>query len=373
MAECPPRVPSGQPPSACDSCRARADLLASVSARIDRHRRDRHRLQALLALEDSELRLALGLPSEEGAQASARTDFPTQASGQAPALCRHHPDYPAALRALAAPPSVVHLAGDPERALELLRMPAVAIVGTRAPSDYGSEVAHAMAAGLASTGICVLSGMAMGIDVAAHTGAMSVAGATLAALPGGVDVAYPASRRALHRRLAAESAVIAELPPGTKPRSWCFVARNRLIAALAGVTVVIEARERSGALITAGLARDLGHAVAAVPGPVTASRSDGTNALIHEGAHLVRDAQDVLDLLYGVGGPTRVVSPSGAAPTLEPMLAWLLDLVRDGADTADALTRRGMSLDDALTGLAQLELCGFLRRGLSGRYVPVRR
>ena len=144
-----------------------------------------------------------------------------------------------------------------------------------------------------------------------HDAALRAGGPTLAVLPGGVDVPYPAGKRALHGRLAAAGALVSELPAGTAPWRWTFVARNRIIAALAAVTVVVEARERSGTLITAGFAAELGREVAAVPGPVTTSRSDGTNALIRDGAHLVRDARDVLDLLYGVGRPY----PAGARPS----------------------------------------------------------
>ena len=134
------------------------------------------------------------------------------------------------------------------------------------------------------------------------------------------------------------------------------------MAALAAVTVIVEARERSGTLITAGYAADLGRDVAAVPGPVTASRSDGTNALIRDGAHLVRDARDVLDLMYGVGGPRR-------APALPPALATLLAAVRSGRDTPESLVSDVRSLEAVLAGLTELELLGRLRRTLGGRYL----
>ena len=210
--------------------------------------------------------------------------------------------------------------------------------------------------------------MALGIDCAAHEGALEAGGASLAVLGGGADVPYPASKRAVHRRLVAEGAVLAELGPGVRPRRWCFPARNRLIAALAAVTVVVEAAERSGALITARMARDLGRDVAAVPGPVTSPRSAGANALLFDGAHLVRDPRDVLELLFGPGGApaaTETRSPAG----LDAHLREVLELVAGGQDTATALARTPAEVGDALVALSELELSGWLRRAGDGRYV----
>jgi DNA processing protein len=283
------------------------------------------------------------------------------------AVCRHDPCYPDRLLELAAPPAILHVGGHFEAAQALLQAPMVAVVGSRAPSEYGREVARDLSAALAGTGVCVVSGMAVGIDGAAHDGALLVGGPTVAILPGGVDIVYPPAKRALYRHLLSQGAVWAELPTGVQPRRWCFAARNRIIAALAQVTVIVEARERSGALITAGYARDLGHEVAAVPGPVTSGRSAGTNALIRDGAHLVRDAQDVLDLLYGVGMRCAPRAP----PVLDKRLAGLLELVRSGRTTAEEVARAGVALSDAQAGLTELELLGRVRRTLSGRYLPV--
>lgn len=346
-------------PRACAPCERRAQLLAALAGRVERRRRDRERLSALLSLPDDALLRALDLP-----------DAPPLADGgtSAAALCRHHPAYPARLLELSAPPAVLHLGGSVERVLGALAAPCVAIVGSRSPSDYGREVARALAGGLAAGGVCVVSGMAMGIDATVHEAALQARGPTIAVLPGGVDVPYPAGKRALHARLAARGALVSELPTATAPWRWTFVARNRIVAALAAVTVVVEARERSGTLITAGYAADLGREVAAVPGPVTASRSDGTNALIRDGAHLVRDAGDVLDLLYGVGAPHRRADP---AEPLTASLAALLAQVRAGCDTPEALAARGRPLDEVLVGLTELELLGRVRRGLAGRYLAV--
>lgn len=351
-------------PSACAACARRAALLAAVAGRLERRPRDRQRLGALLSLPDDALARALALP--------AAPPVPAAAPGAA-ALCRHHSQYPRGLGELAAPPAVLYLGGSVARTLAALQCPSVAIVGSRSPSDYGREVARALAGGLAASGVCIVSGMAMGIDATVHDAALLVGGPTLAVLPGGVDVPYPAGKRSLHGRLAAAGALVSELPGGTAPWRWTFVARNRIIAALASVTVVVEARERSGTLITAGYAAELGREVAAVPGPVTTSRSDGTNALIRDGAHLVRDARDVLDLLYGVGAPhLPSARPSAPSPRALPReLAALLAHVRAGRDTPEALVQNGRTLDEVLVGLTELELLGRVRRGLAGRYMAV--
>lgn len=329
-----------------------------MAGRLEHRRRDRERLSTLLGLPDDALARALALP---GAPALDHGE------PAAPALCRHHQDYPDRLRELAAPPAVLHLGGPPERVRAALAAPCAAIVGPRAPSEYGREVARALAAGLAASGVCVVSGMAMGVDATVHEAALQAGGMTLAVLPCGVDVAYPASKRALHARLWARGALVSELPAGTAPWRWTFVARNRIVAALAAVTVVVEARERSGTLITAGFAADLGREVGAVPGPVTASRSDGTNGLIRDGAHLVRDARDVLDLLYGVG--VGVGRSQRGPPRLSPPQAALLAHVRSGRDTPEALVQADRPLETVLVGLTELELLGRVRRGLSGRYL----
>jgi DNA processing protein len=163
--------------------------------------------------------------------------------------------------------------------------------------------------------------------------------------------------------------VVSELPAGTEVRRWCFPARNRIIAALADVTVVVEAARRSGALITARLARDLGRDVAAVPGRVSSPQAQGTNALLYDGAGLVRDTQDVLDLLFGAGAITAARGPED--PGLDAELRALLDDIAGGRDTVGALTADPSRTDAVLAGLAELELLGHVRRGLGGRYVAV--
>ena len=295
--------------TACAECRRRARLLAHLSPEIDRHGADRARLSALLGLPDHDLVAALGIPRRGDTPIAAATvGGPTEPAGRdlssplEPSLCRHTPGWPVALDDLAAPPAALHVGGSRELSLRLLAMPSVAIVGTRSASDYGRAVAHELAAALASAGVCSVSGMAKGIDAAVHEGALHVGGPTVAVVGGGVDILQSRPLRDLHRRLCEEAAVVSELPAGAAVRTWALVARSRMVNALARVTVVVEASLRSGVLMTAGHAAEIGREVAALPGPVTSETSAGTNALLHDGARLVRDAQDVLDLLFGLGG-----------------------------------------------------------------------
>lgn len=361
---------------ACEACRVRTDLIARLAGHLDRRSRERRRLAALLSLPDDQLLDALGArqPTLGLELEAAADDAPERPPGadtrsapgeSCPAVCRHDERYPTALAGLSSPPAVLHLGGDPDRVLELVGGPAVAVIGARAPTDYGRAVARELASGLSGAGVCVVSGMALGIDAEVHRAALDAGGPTLAVLPGGVDVPYPATASGLHRRLIAQAGAVSEMPAGMSPRRWCFVARNRIVAALSAVTVVVEARVRSGTLITAGYARDLGRDVAAVPGPIGSSLSAGTNALIRDGAHLVSGVADVLDLLYGVG--IRVTPPP--APTLDPGQTALLERVRSGQDTPEALAGAGLDLDETLAGLTELELLGCVRRGLSGRYL----
>jgi DNA processing protein len=212
--------------------------------------------------------------------------------------------------------------------------------------------------------------MALGVDSAAHAGALDAGAPTVAVLAGGADVPYPASKRSLYKRILAEGCVVSELPPGFEPFRWNFPARNRIIAALGHMTVVVEAAERSGSLITAEVAADLGRDLGAVPGPVTAWRSKGTNALLRDGATLIRDSRDVLDAVIGVGSGPPAIEPT---PALEPRLASILRAVGDGRDTLAALTGTPDQAQATLEALTELELGGHLRRVPGGRYVVLPR
>jgi DNA processing protein len=285
------------------------------------------------------------------------------ASGQL-ARCLHDADYPERLRHLAGPPAVLFSVGP---GCELSDRPAVAVVGARRASDYGLEVARMLGRGLSAAGVTVVSGMAMGVDAAAHEGALAGGADTVAVLGCGADVAYPASRRRLHARLRRDALVVSELPPGFTARRWCFPVRNRVIAALAEVVVVVEGGERSGSLITARLARELGREVGAVPGRITSPAAAGPNSLLFDGAHPIRGAQDVLDLLFGAG--VRAVAPARDPGALEPELRDIFEAVASGVDTLHALSRAGRDLTGAMAALAELELRGFVTRGAGGVYL----
>jgi DNA processing protein len=362
--------------STCDTCLRRSWLIARLAGHIDTVWSARRGHPALLALSDAELIAALG-----GAQRVAIVDeyerfeparLRRRCAGRAiAAFCRCDPAYPAPLTDLIDAPAVLYVHGEPARFAETLGADRVAIVGARRASEYGLQQARGLGRGLAAAGLAVISGMALGVDAAAHVGALEADGLTVAVLACGPDLAYPASKRRLHARIAARGAVLAELPPGTPPRRWCFPARNRIIAALAQVTVVVEAGERSGSLITAGQAADLGREVAAVPGLVTAPLAIGTNALIADGAQLVRGPRDVLELLFGAAASELLPArPDDRAAGLESDLRVLLERVAGGCDTVAALAGPGGAVDAVLAGLAQLELRGLVRRGPGGRYTP---
>jgi DNA processing protein len=236
-------------------------------------------------------------------------------------------------------------------------------------------VAQALGRGVASAGLTVVSGLASGIDRAAHTGALESDPAadgptpTIAVLPGGPEQAYPHSSRGLHRRIASKGLVLSELPPGTPVRRWMFVARNRLIAALSGMTVVVEAGEASGALITAQWAQTLDRLVGAVPGRVTSPQAQGPHGLLVAGAHLVENTQRILDLLFGAGildAPTTTCRVA-----LEEPHQRLLAELSAGRETAEALERAGLELGEGLAALTTLELGGYVRRWPGGRYAVV--
>ena len=360
---------------ACDACLRRTWLVAALAGRIERARHDRRDLPEILSLDDEDLMRAVGGPATAALRRQIRALHPPELRRayqvmNLSAVCRHQDGYPTRLRDTGAPPAVVAIAGGGRSRLGALAdegTPVVAVVGTRRASPDGLEVARALGRGLAAAGVTVVSGMALGIDSAAHAGALDVNGRTVAVLAGGADVPYPASKRGVYRRIVERGCVVSEMPPGFVARRWCFPARNRIIAALGRATIVVEAAERSGSLITAELAMDLGRDVGAVPGPVLSWRSRGTNALLRDGATLVRDALDALDLVLGVGHGTGTEADARRA-ALSPDLRTLLDAVEHGRDTVDAIACEPARLDETLVGLTELELLGLVRREPDGRY-----
>lgn len=355
---------------ACDRCLRRTDLVAALAGTIDVQWRTRGARAAVLGLPDEAL-LELGSSAAPRARydAFAAADARARiAAAGLRAMCRCSDAYPARLRDLPDPPAVLHVAGAAE-ALE--DRDAAALVGARRASAYGLEVARGLGRGLSSAGVPVVSGMALGVDSAAHTGALEGPAPTVAVLAGGADVPYPGSKRSLYARIVRQGCAVSELPPGFGVFRWCFPARNRLIAGLARTTVVVEAAERSGSLITADFAADLGRPVAAVPGHVTSGRSGGAHALLKAGAALVTDAADVLDLLFEDGGGAARPRPSAAAPAapLEPRLRALLDAVEQGGGSLASVATTQAEARAAIRDLSELELRGLVRREFGGRYV----
>jgi DNA processing protein len=353
---------------ACERCLARSWLLERLGNHLDTAARGR--IAPVLALEDDQLLAAVGGRSKANIRAElGRFDAVAVREHAARScldlICRCDPSYPSRLRALQGPPAVLHIAGGVDRFLSLLAGEPVAIVGARRASTYGVEVARSLGRGLGAAGIPVLSGMALGIDSAAHRGALDAGAPTVAVLPGGADRAYPRAKRALYAHIRAAGATVSELPPGTAVWRWSFPARNRIIAALAAMTVVVEAGERSGALVTAGFASSMGRPVGAVPGRVTTPQAGGTNALLAAGAYVVRGAQDVLDQLFGEGVRR---APSEEKSALPPELRVLLAAIAEGHDTAAALERAGFPPEQGLAALASLELAGYVRREAGGRF-----
>ncbi len=227
------------------------------------------------------------------------------------AVCRHDERYPATLREIGAAPWALIARGDSALLTDIAWAESVSIVGSRRGTSYGREVARALGHGLAAAGTTVISGMAFGIDACAHRGAIE-GGRTVAVLGCGPDLAYPASHRSLWRRIAESGLVISELPPGAGAWRWTFPARNRIIAGISGMTVVVEAAKRSGSLVTADFAADFGRGLGAVPGPVTSRNSAGVNDLLAGGAQLVREARDVLEAMSGGESSEEGTSPTAS-------------------------------------------------------------
>lgn len=255
---------------------------------------------------------------------------------------RSAPEFPPLLRAIHDPPAGLFLRGAAEP--ELLARPAVAVVGARASSGYGASVARSLARELASAGLVVVSGLARGIDAEAHRGALEAEGTTVAVLGCGIDRDYPAAHAELARRVAETGLIVSEYAPGVEPAPWRFPARNRIVAGLCAATVVVEARERSGALITADLALEEGREVFAVPGEITSSLSAGTNALLKLGAAPLTSAADVLASFGLEPEPER----GEQSPLLELLPASADELVR----------RTGLGADEVARALVELEIEG---------------
>lgn len=354
---------------ACAGCLRRTWLVQRLAGHLDQAR---GHVTELLALGDEELIDAVGGRTADQVRAQWAAFDPAGAGARSATgvrlVCRCMPGYPSPLHDLTAPPAVLHVVGGGELPGGRDAGPSVAIVGSRRASPYWLEAAHSLARGISAAGLPVVSGMASGVDSAAHAGALEAGGGTIAVLANAPERPYPAGQRLLHRRILGAGTtglVVSELGPGVATRRWMFPARNRIIAALATVTIVVGAREGSGAILTARHARCLGRAVGAVPGPVSAPLAWGPHELLRDGAQLITGAADVLDLLFGTDR-----EPVGALlrPAPAPALAPLLDAIADGYDPPAAFDRAGLDTPAGIAALAALELSGHLARGAGGRF-----
>lgn len=287
-------------------------------------------------------------------------------------LFHDSPDYPALLAQADGAPPILTVRGD----AALAARPAVAIVGARNASAGAVKLARDFAAALAEAGLVVVSGLARGIDGAAHRGALATAqggGGTIGVIASGIDIAYPPEHRDLQDQVAAEGLLIAEQPPGTEPLARHFPTRNRIIAGLAAGTLVVEAAPKSGSLITARLAGEFGREVMAVPGSPLDSRSRGCNQLIRDGAVLVQSPDDVIELLSGFDGQPRALLREPAAVHIPAN-----DAGEEPADIAALLTTAPVAVDELIRqsgegaaavqlALLELEIAGRLQRHAGGR------
>lgn len=275
--------------------------------------------------------------------------------------------YPAWLRMVADPPPVLWVRGDPG----VFDQPSVAIVGSRAASPYAIAVARRLAAGLAGAGVAVTSGMARGVDGAAHAACLAAGGRTIAVLGTGVDVAYPPEHRELAERIANAGVLVSELEPGAPPNAWHFPRRNRIISGLSRAVVVVEASEKSGSLITARLALEQGREVMAVPGSVLYGQNRGAHALIKDGATPVEDTADILDALGlrgQVSGGDLSPKASGEATPVTALQAALETAGPDGVGVDALVAATGLDAEALLAALTALELEGGAERLSGAKY-----
>lgn len=273
------------------------------------------------------------------------------------------PDFPDLALPLGEAPLCLFARGD----LSLLDRPAVALVGSRKPTRYGVEVAHLVAGRAARAGLVVVSGMARGLDAVAHRVALAAGGGSIGVLGCGLGVAYPASNRLLHDEMAERGLLLTEHPPHQRPTEGSFPERNRIIAALARVTVVVEAGATSGALITARVANDLSRTVMAVPGPVTSALSVGTNRLIQDGAHPLLRMADLLTRFPEVRVPKKVPFTATECSTLKGQLLALLE--RRPCSLEEACLELQEAGPAVLTALGALEIAGAVSQRRDHVYV----
>lgn len=355
--------------SACEGCLRRSFMRAEVAALLEKSGAGLAAARRALESEPDELSFEL--------ESRGRSDCAVEEAIEALVarediwrLCGHDPEFPAGLTAFEREsdiPIVIYGAGE-KRHLDELREPGgLAIVGARRASAYGREVAYALAGDATARGLTLVSGMALGIDGAAHRGALQAGGPTIAVLAGGPDAAYPRSHRLLYEQILGAGCAISENPPGVEARRWAFIARNRIIAGISRMVVFAEGSADSGARHTVSFARDLDLPVGAVPGPITSPMSAGPNGLLGEpGIVAVRGIADVADELalerfeFPAAGP--------AAPGTLP--DRVLELIAAGERTPRSLAAALDQHDrrEISRALGELELRGRIKRGRGGEY-----
>jgi DNA processing protein len=281
----------------------------------------------------------------------------SSSTGSFACFARGSAEYPSELEDLAQPPAQLFAIGR----LDSLNMPKVSIVGTRASTAYGERITRTLTRSLVRAGVSIVSGMARGIDAAAHRTALEEGGSTVAVLGTGVDVPYPVGHRQLHSAIGERGLVLSENQPGSKAGPGSFPRRNRIIAALSPVTIVVEAGFRSGALNTASQALELNRTVAAVPGPIDSEQSRGSNQLLRDGAAFIACAEDALSLLG--------IAPSAAEPppVLPDSEQQVWDATQGGLVLIDDLPRTtGLLLSECLAAVTSLEILGLIECSLAG-------
>ncbi|HSG41316.1 MAG TPA: DNA-processing protein DprA [Thermoanaerobaculia bacterium] len=327
------------------------------------------RLAAEAGVPRAQMRKALAILGDAAATAGRETAAAERLGGRLVTL--DDPDYPPGLRQLAPPPPVLCIRG------EIPEGPAVAVVGSRKADAYGRQAAELFTRALAAAGVTVVSGFARGIDAAAHRSALAAGGWTVAVLGCGLGVDYPKGHGRLGDEIAARGALVSEFPCGSLPRAWNFPLRNRSLAALSAGTLVVQAALRSGSLITAHHALDLGREVWAVPGRIFDEGSLGTNALIREGAHLAQHPTDLLETLLPSSAPQLALPlapASAAASGPEPPAGFngqvLAEIPTGSPRLAEEIAvRLDTPVDKVLGALLELELEGWVKRLPGSAYV----
>ena len=326
----------GEPPFA--ACKASSSLLAS-----------------LLSIDQTQAELVRDPLQVHGSRVEALRDHTVTLAD---------PDYPPLLREIIDPPLALHVRGD----RSLLAQKSIAVVGSRRASPYAINVARQLAGDLARSGLLIVSGLARGVDAAAHEAALDASFPTIAVLGTGIDVAYPRTNRALYKRIVDRGLLVSEFAPGTPPLALNFPIRNRVISGLTLGTIIVEATSRSGSLITARMAAEQNRDVFAVPGSIFSPGSEGTHRLIQYGAKLVHDANDVLDELQ-LPLLARDAPSEPESPLREVLAAFTRD---EGVDVESIALRLKRSPAALAESLLQLELGGWIRALPGARYVRVK-